>query len=115
MSKIKCEKVDKENYKQTVTEELEDHKYLNMRTPYGIEQAANRFITGLNRATEKCPVHRKSKFRRKKKISWSPKLAKTVTDLNKKRAFYKSGFTTLKKNNIYNIKRNDARRAARSV
>jgi hypothetical protein len=45
-----------------------------------IEQAANQFITGLNRATEKCSAHRKSKFRRKKKISWSPKLAKAVTD-----------------------------------
>jgi hypothetical protein len=80
LSKIKWEKVDKENCKQTVTEELEDHKYLNMRTPYGIEQAANQFITGLNRAAEKCSAHRKSKFRRKKKISWSPKLAKAVTD-----------------------------------
>jgi len=39
-------------YKQIVTEELGDHKYLNMRTPYGIEQAANKFITGFNRAAE---------------------------------------------------------------
>ena len=44
MSKIKWEKVDKENCKKTVTEELEDHKYLNMRTPYEIDQAANQFI-----------------------------------------------------------------------
>ena len=44
-----------------------------MRTPYGIEQAANQFITGLNRAAEKCSAHRKSKFRRRKKIRGSPK------------------------------------------
>ena len=64
LSKIKWVKVDKENCKKTVTEELEDHKYLNMRTPYEIDQAANQFITGLNRAAETYSAHRKSKFRR---------------------------------------------------
>lgn len=54
-----------------------------MRTPYEIDQAANQFITGLNRATETCSAHRKSKFRRQKKVSWSPKLAKAVTDSKK--------------------------------
>ena len=90
-------KVDKENYK------LEDHKYLHdMRTPNGTEQAANQFITAPTRAAGKLSAHKKSKCRRKKKISWSPKLAKAVTDLKKKPSTYgkKNWFTSFKKQHL---------------
>ncbi|CAC5392755.1 unnamed protein product [Mytilus coruscus] len=85
---IKWEKVNKENYEQKVIEELKDHKYLNMRTPYGIEQGTRQLITELNRAVDQCYPQRKSKFKRREKMSWSPKLSQTVIFSESKKAFY---------------------------
>ncbi|VDI32111.1 Hypothetical predicted protein [Mytilus galloprovincialis] len=78
VTKINWEKVDKTSYEQNLKEELKDRKYLNMRTPYGIEQATNQLISGLTNALNLSYPRRKSKFSRKKKISWSPQLAKAV-------------------------------------
>jgi hypothetical protein len=36
--KIDWDKVDKEEYKKNVKVELEDFRYLKMKTPYGVEQ-----------------------------------------------------------------------------
>jgi hypothetical protein len=37
--KIDWDKVDKEEYKKNVLVELEDFRYLKMKTPYGVEQS----------------------------------------------------------------------------
>jgi hypothetical protein len=37
--KIDWDKVDKEEYKKNVKVELEDFRYLKMKTPYGVEQS----------------------------------------------------------------------------
>ncbi|VDI08266.1 Hypothetical predicted protein [Mytilus galloprovincialis] len=89
VTKINWEIVDKTSYEQILKEELKDRKYLNMRTPYGIEQATNQLISGLTNALNLSYPRRKSKFSRKKKISWSPQLAKsgsrTPLELKKKK------------------------------
>lgn len=86
MTKNNWEKVDKANSEQNLKEELKYKTYLNMRTPYGIEQATNQLISGLTNALNLSYPRRKSKFSRKKKISWSPQLAKAVGV--SKKAFY---------------------------
>ncbi|CAG2217043.1 unnamed protein product [Mytilus edulis] len=115
VTKINWEKVDKTSYEQNLKEELKDRKYLNMRTPYGIEQATNQLISGLTNALNLSYPRRKSKFSRKKKISWSPQLAKAV-GLSKK-AFYlwKKVGSPPSKNNIYNLKRLETKRSVRSI
>jgi hypothetical protein len=42
--KIDWDKVDKEEYKKNVLVELEDFRYLKMKTPYGVEQSITHFI-----------------------------------------------------------------------
>ncbi|VDI42012.1 Hypothetical predicted protein [Mytilus galloprovincialis] len=117
VTKINWEKVDKTSYEQNLKEELKDRKYLNMRTPYGIEQATNHLISGLTNALNLSYSYprRKSKFSRKKKISWSPQLAKAV-GLSKK-AFYlwKKVGSPPSKNNIYNLKRLETKRSVRLI
>ncbi|CAG2250061.1 unnamed protein product [Mytilus edulis] len=92
VTKINWEKVDKTSYEQNLKEELKDRKYLNMRTPYGNPNLVE-----------------------KKKISWSPQLAKAV-GLSKK-AFYlwKKVGSPPSKNNIYNLKRLETKRSVRSI
>ncbi|CAC5397044.1 unnamed protein product [Mytilus coruscus] len=85
-TKINWEKVNKDNYALKVQEVLKDRKYLNIRTPYGIDQATNQILTGLSNALDTCYPRRKSKFIRRKKISWSPKLANAVN--KSKKAFF---------------------------
>ncbi|CAC5366790.1 unnamed protein product [Mytilus coruscus] len=65
-TKVNWEKVNKDNYALKVQEERKDRKYLNMKTPYGIDQATNQLLNGLNNALETCYPRRKSKFSRKK-------------------------------------------------
>ncbi|CAG2220436.1 unnamed protein product [Mytilus edulis] len=115
VTKINWEKVDKTSYEQNLKEELKDRKYLNMRTPYGIEQATNQLISGLTNALNLSYPRRKSKFSRKKEDNWSPQLAKAV-GLSKK-AFYlwKKLGSPPSKNNIYNLKRLETKRSVRSI
>ncbi|VDI31262.1 Hypothetical predicted protein [Mytilus galloprovincialis] len=67
VTKINWGKVDKTSYEQNLKEELKDRKYLNMRTPYGIEQATNQLISGLTNALNLSYPRRKSKFSRKRR------------------------------------------------
>ncbi|CAC5417305.1 unnamed protein product [Mytilus coruscus] len=43
-TKINWEKVNKDNYALKVQEEVKDRKYLNMRTPYGIDQLQTNYL-----------------------------------------------------------------------
>ncbi|CAG2199410.1 unnamed protein product [Mytilus edulis] len=115
MTKINWKKVDKTSYEQNLKEELKDKKYLNMRTPYGIEQATNQLISGLTNALNLSYSRRKSKFSRKKKISWSPQLAKAVGVSKKAFYLWKKVGSPPSKNNIYNLKRLETKRSVRSI
>ncbi|CAG2212379.1 unnamed protein product [Mytilus edulis] len=115
VTKINWEEVDKANCEQNLKEELEDKTYLNMRTPYGIEQATNQLISGLTNALNLSYPRRKSKFSRKKKISWSPQLAKAVGVSKKAFYLWKKVGSPPSKNNIYNLKRLETKRSVRSI
>jgi septum formation inhibitor-activating ATPase MinD len=52
--KIDWDKVDKEEYKKNVKVELEDFRYLKMKTPYGVEQSITHFINIIQKATNLC-------------------------------------------------------------
>ncbi|CAG2251363.1 unnamed protein product [Mytilus edulis] len=53
-TKINIEKENKDNNALKVQEVLKDRKYLIIRTPYGIDQATNQLLTGLNNALDTC-------------------------------------------------------------
>ncbi|CAG2225453.1 unnamed protein product [Mytilus edulis] len=114
-TKINWEKVNKDNYALKVQEVLKDRKYLNIRTPYGIDQATNQLLTGLNNALDTCYPRRKSKFNRRKKISWSPKLANAVSKSKKAFFLWKKAGSPPSKDNIYTIHRLDSKRLVRSI
>jgi exonuclease III len=76
--KIDWDKVDKEEYKKKVLVELEDFRYLKMKTPYGVEQSITHFINSIQKAINLCCPQNQAIFRRRKKYSWTPKLSEAV-------------------------------------
>ena len=69
--KIDWDKVDKEEYKKNVLVELEDFRYLKMKTPYGVEQSITHFINSIQKAINLCCPQNQAKFRRRKEYSWT--------------------------------------------
>jgi hypothetical protein len=67
--KIDWDKVDKEEYKKNVMVELEDFRYLKMKTPYGVEQSITHFINSIQKAINLCCPQNQAIFRRRKKYS----------------------------------------------
>ena len=113
--KIDWDKVDKEEYKKHVKVELEDFRYLKMKTPYGVEQSITHFINSIQKAINLCCPQNQAKFRRRKKYSWTPKLSEAVA--KSKRTFYlwKKAGSSQSSYNIYTIKRTEARKELRSI
>ena len=66
--KIDWDKVDKEEYKKNVKVELEDFRYLKMKTPYGVEQSITHFINSIPKAINLCCPQNQAIFRRRNKI-----------------------------------------------
>jgi hypothetical protein len=66
--KIDWDKVDKEEYKKNAKIELEDFRYLKMKTPYEVEQSITHFINSIPKAISLCCPQNQAKFRRRKKI-----------------------------------------------
>jgi hypothetical protein len=62
---------DYNEYKKNVKVELEDFRYLKMKTPYGVEQSITHFINSIQKATNLCCPQNQAKFRRRKEYSWT--------------------------------------------